>query len=107
MSIRAGELDKRITIQSYTTTQNSYGEETKSWSDLVTVWAAVEPLQGREYWAAQKVNAELTVQFRIRYRAGITPKMRVYYDSRYFYIISGVNPKQRNEELILLCKEDA
>ena len=37
--MRIGQSDRRIEVQSYTTSANAYGERVPSWSTLVTVWA--------------------------------------------------------------------
>jgi SPP1 family predicted phage head-tail adaptor len=46
--MRAGDLRHRITIQSVADTQNSYGEGIPSYTDLITVWAQISPLSGKE-----------------------------------------------------------
>ena len=106
--MRTGSLNKRITVQSYTPTGNAIGEPIKSWSTYATRWAAIEPLLGREYWAAQQVVAENSVRFRLRYdatTAAITPKMRVSYDGRLFDIQSVVNVREQNIEIVLMTVE--
>lgn len=99
------QLSKRVTLQTATETRDTDGSVIQTWSDTATVRAAVEPLVGREYWAAQQINAERTVRFRIRYRSGVTPKMRVSYDSRVFDIKSAINVNERGRELVLMCEE--
>lgn len=101
----AGRLDKRITIQSVAVTRNAIGEPIQSWADVATVWAAVEPVQGREFWEQQQVQSEVTTRIRIRYRAGITAAMRVVYGSRLLNIRSVIDPKERHDELQLMCSE--
>lgn len=104
--MKAGRLNKRITIQTATEAQNTYGEPIKTWAEYVTAWASVEPLNGREYWSAKELNAEITIRFRMRYYDGVTPKMRVVYDSRNFDIESIINTNESNVELLLMCKEN-
>lgn len=77
----------------------------QTWADTATVWAAVLPLSGREYWAAQQVSAERAVEFHTRYLSGVVPKMRVSYNSRTFDIKSVINVEERNRELILVTEE--
>lgn len=99
------QLRHKITLQTATETRDTDGSIINTWADTATVRAAVEPLVGREYWAAQQVNAERTVKFHIWYRSGVTPKMRVSYDSRTFDIKSVINVNERNRELVLMCEE--
>jgi SPP1 family predicted phage head-tail adaptor len=62
-----GKLNKRITIQKYTTTVNENGFEVEAWVDYKPIWASRDDLQGREYYAAAAVQSENTVKFGIRY----------------------------------------
>lgn len=103
----ANDLNKRVTIQVSAETKDADGLALDSWQDHATVWAAVEPLRGREYFAAAAVNAESTVRFRIRYRRGITSKMRLVYDGRIFNIKSPpIDLEERHVELHLMCVEE-
>ena len=100
-----GELKHRITFQKLNNTQNDYGEPIESWQDIATVWASINPVVGREYFAAETVNSEVSHKIKIRYRFGITPDMRVNFKGRIFSIKSVINYNERNTELQLMCKE--
>lgn len=103
--VRAGRLRHRVTLQSATTSQDAYGAPVETWSDQATVWAAVEPLSGREFFTVQAERAELSHRIRIRHRADVTPSWRVSYDSRTFDIETVVNVMERDRELHLMCRE--
>ena len=103
--MNAGSLRHRITIQSVTETEDTFGGTTEVWGTHATVWASIEPLSGRELLQAQQVQAEVTHRVRCRYVSGVTSKMRVLYGARYFNIITPINPEERNRELALMCKE--
>lgn len=103
--INAGDLTRRITIQSKTVTQDTDGAEIVVYSTLATVWAQVITNSGREFYAAQKINAETTAVFRIRYRTGIETTSRVQYGNRYFDILHINDVDERHEEITLLCRE--
>jgi len=81
MSRDPGRLDRWVTIQQDTPTQDAAGEPIASWADLATVWAEVVPVGGAEVFAAQQFGAETVIKFRTRYRGDVTRKMRVVYDS--------------------------
>jgi SPP1 family predicted phage head-tail adaptor len=85
--------------------KDSEGFVTEIWADVATVWAAVEPIRGREYFQAAAVNAENTVRFRIRYRPGIMPNMRALYNGRTFNIQSVIDVNGRHREIQLMCLE--
>lgn len=104
--MRAGELRHRITIQEFVEQVDEYGTPIGSgWQDVATVWAAVEPIQGREYILLQNTQSELTTRVRIRYRPGIKPAMRVVYGTRIFDIQAVIDFEERHVELQLMCKE--
>lgn len=75
---KIGDLNKRITFQTYTTTENDLGDTIKSWIDFKTVWANVTNLYGREYYAAMQTQAEKTVKFTIRYLKDLDSKNNEY-----------------------------
>ncbi len=76
-----GRLDRRITIEQNTPTQDGAGQPIDSWAALATVWAEVVPVGGSERFQAMQVGAETVVKFRIRYRGDVLRAMRVVYDS--------------------------
>jgi SPP1 family predicted phage head-tail adaptor len=103
--MRISDLRHRITLQQKTTTRDAEGNVRETWADVATVWAAFEPIRGREYFQAASVNAENTVRFRIRYRQGVTPTMRVVYGGRVFDIKSVIDVNERHLEIELMCQE--
>ncbi|MDZ7370255.1 MAG: phage head closure protein [candidate division KSB1 bacterium] len=100
-----GLFRHRITIQQKTKVQNEYGEEMADWVDVAIVWANVNPISGREFFAAEAVSSEVTHKIHMRYRSGITPDMRIKFKERYFQIVAVMNLQEKNVELQLLCKE--
>ena len=103
--MQSGKLRERITIQSFTGTADNYGQEVKSWSTFKEVWAAVEPTQGREFWAGQQVQSEVTMRVRIRYLAGVLPEMRILWGTKVLNIAQIINPKARDREMQIMCSE--
>lgn len=100
-----GAMRHRITIQQLVESSNTFGEVEKTWQDVATLWASIEPLRGREYFDSQQINAEVTTRIRIRYRPGIKPKMRAVYGERIFDIQSVIDVEERHKEIHLMCKE--
>lgn len=49
------------------TIEQEYGTEVITWVTLHSVWAAVEPLSGREYIISQSAQSEVTTRIRMRY----------------------------------------
>lgn len=102
--MRAGSLTQRVTIERVTLTQDAAGQPVESWAPLATVWAAVEPLNGREYFAASSAQSEVTTRIRIRYRPGLTSADRVNHDGALHNIRSVINPNSKGRELVLMCE---
>lgn len=92
-----------ITIQRLTEEADAIGGTVKTWSTFATVWAERMPLSGREFFAAQAVQAESTVKFRIHHVPGLTPKMRLI-DSDTIYDISSVPPPDRKGETVIMAR---
>jgi len=103
--MRAGRLRQRVTIQGKVVTQDTYGAEEITWTDVVTVWAAVEPLRGREFLEAQREGAEVTTRIVMRYRASVTPEMRVVFGDHTYDVLSVIQVEERRRELQLMCRE--
>jgi SPP1 family predicted phage head-tail adaptor len=101
--MRIGKLTERVVIQSATETQSATGEVTQSWSTVATVWAQVSPLTGKEFFSSQHLEAEVNAVIRIRYRTGITPKMRVTHGSDTYDIMAVLQPDSANRETHLMC----
>jgi len=105
--MRAGQLDRRITFQKFSVTQNSFGELDETWADYVTVWAERSQLRGREFWASRQVAAELTTRYRIRYRDDLEPTMRIVDGSRTYDIQAIIEMSDRNHWLEILAEARA
>jgi SPP1 family predicted phage head-tail adaptor len=90
--MRAGDLDRTITIQRFTEIgRDPFNEPIMDWAPLATVSASVEHLRDTERWAAQEVGAEATLRFQIRYSstvASTNPKDRLLYEEREHNIIA-------------------
>lgn len=99
------QLNRRVIIQQdIGATRNSIGEHVEDWVDVATVWAGKKNQASREYFAASKINAELTDLFIIRYRSDIDSKMRLVFDGKNYNIIGAPDPDGSRRELQLITK---
>ena len=73
--------------------------------ELAKLWASIEPLSGRELFAAQEANAEVTTRITLRFHKDIDRTMFVKHGVHEFEILYIINPKFANKELQLMCKE--
>ncbi len=108
--ISAGMLTRRIQIQRPSTVKDSLGAPSRTWINVATVWADIQPLSGREAVIANRISAELTHQITLRYQAVFdspqqVAQMRALYKSRIFNIHSALNEDERRTQLILLVSE--
>jgi SPP1 family predicted phage head-tail adaptor len=102
------DLKHRITIQEAVETQGADGSVVQTWETFKRCRAAMEPLSGNEFFAAQATQANVTGRIWVRYLdgKGVTPKMRVLWGDRVYEISSVINYKERNKFLQLMVDED-
>lgn len=84
--MRAGKLDRRITIQRAEITTDDFGADIEIWNDVVTVWAQQRPNRGGERFSAQQVSGSNVLTFCIRYRPDLTTHDRVVYNELTFNV---------------------
>lgn len=102
--MKAGQLDQRVTVERFTSTQDELGQPIETWAPLFTCWAAVEPLTGREYLAAAALVSEVTARIRMRFRPWMTAQDRVVHNGTTYGIESMVDVRSDHRELVLMCK---
>ena len=78
--MRAGQLDRVITIQRATNTVNAYGTPVSTWTDVATVRAQKVQASTEEYIRGAGASDETVIVFRTRYLAGVTNADRIVFD---------------------------
>ena len=124
----AGRYRHRITVQYCDrSTKNDYNAPIEDWKDLGQLWASIEPLTGREHFAASQTQAELTHVIKARWHTGwytepgffitpmqlahtddkvrVTPNTRIKFGDRIFDVLSVANVGERDRAMELRCKE--
>jgi SPP1 family predicted phage head-tail adaptor len=102
--MRGGRLRHKVSIQQPVETQNTYGAPEVAWANVATgVWVGIEPLRGREFFAAKQVNSEIEARVVMRYRSDVKAKYRILHGADEYYIDSVINIDERNRELQLMC----
>jgi SPP1 family predicted phage head-tail adaptor len=103
--MKSGQLDQRISVERLQGGVDELGQPLPdTWAPLFTCWAAVEPLTGREYIAAQAAVSEVTAKIRMRFRPWMTAEDRVIHDGTIYNIVSLIDVRSANRELVLMCK---
>jgi len=107
-----GKLDKRITLQSRSTTTDIYGQPLNLWSDVATLWANIKYVGGREKLRSGVVDINIDVTIAVRYAEQIsnvkeTDGWRVVYvareGTRYFSIVGSRDIEEERRFMIFDC----
>lgn len=109
MSLLAGRLRHRVTIQETVEVQDSdTGDLRTDWADFKEVWASIAPLSAKEFIATAAIQSSVTTRITIRRLNGVTAKMRAVHNGK-VYNIQGVLPDIESglEYLTLPCSEGA
>ena len=77
--MRAGKLDKTITIERFTETIDEYGVPRAAWAPVATVKAQIVQTSTEEFFRTSGEGAESLAVFRTRYIDGVTPTDRILY----------------------------
>ena len=77
VTLSRGDLRHRIQLQAPAQTVDALGQPVETWTTQATVWAAAEPLRGREFFAAGQSQAQVDVRFRLNWRADVLESWRV------------------------------
>jgi len=99
---------QRVTFQSRGTGQSSTGQPNGAFVEVMTTWAAIKPITGREYFNASGERAEVTHEIDVQAcseLASLKPKDRALFGSRVFNIKSVINIEERGRKLLLMCTE--
>lgn len=85
--MRAGKLNRRVTIQRKSITQSDSGEEIITWEDVATVWAGLKFERGSERFAIKQIVGQSVVTFQVRWSrtvSELTSEHQILFDGREF-----------------------
>ncbi len=106
--MQAGKLRHRVTVRNLVETQSTItGELVRSWTTVIDgVWASVEPLSGREYFASQQFQSKVDTKVTLRYSTvNIDPKMTVHNGTHVYEVQGVIRPELKTEQYQLMCFE--
>ena len=105
----SGKMRHRITFQQYNGMVDEYGDvrddAEENWDDFRTTWAAIDPVSGREFYAAEQSQSEVTHKIRCRYFDGVKAGMRIVHKDRKYHIVSVIDWEMRHESFLIMAKE--
>jgi len=101
----AGDLRERVTIQRVSSTRDAIGGLIETWSNLMTVYAKVAPMNAGEQYRRQQIQAKADWKVTVRYANSIAPADRLVWRDRTFQIKGITNPDMHRRFLDLACEE--
>jgi SPP1 family predicted phage head-tail adaptor len=101
--MRSGDLNRQVTIQARATTQDAAGQQSTTWTDVVTVNAKIQPLSGRELELAKAFSSEVDYQIEMRYRTNLTAANRLVYQGKVFNVHAVIDVDTRHEVLQVMA----
>lgn len=101
----ASRLRHKLTLQIETRSADDVGGYIRSWSDVVELWAEINPVSGGEKLFGGQLQPEITHKILLRYRDDINSGMRLKFENRVFNIRYVINVAEKNEVLEILATE--
>lgn len=103
VTLNRGDLRHRIELQAPGTAVDGLGQAVETWTTQANVWAAAEPLRGREFFAAGQAQAQVDVRFRINWRADVLPSWRVLWRGQAYTISAAIDTGGQRVQLELMA----
>lgn len=101
-----GRLRHRIKIVQPTLAQDSTGGvDVRDDAVVGEAWATVEALSASDKFAAHEFVAQVSHKVIMRWRPGITSKMRIVWRGKLLLVEGVLDPDGRRKMLILMCIE--
>jgi SPP1 family predicted phage head-tail adaptor len=107
--MRAGKLNRRVTIQQPGPPRDAAGQPSTGWVDVDRgdVWADIRYLNGRQYLTSNAEASSATVSIRVRYRPDLNATMRVVYGATIFDILAVLPDDEDRDHVDLACSTGA
>lgn len=101
--MRAGMLNRIVTLQRATAVDNGQGGQDQIWSTVATFRAHAVPVGGSEGLVAGTLQSQQGWRLTIRRRA-VSTQDRILMNGQTLAIVSVADPDGRNERLVLMCE---
>ncbi len=103
-----GERRYRVVFQRAVISKDDFGEPDKSWSDLCTCWALIQPMKGAERFSANQAQADVDHRIVTRNSSelkSLGPDDRAVWNGHTYDIRSVIWRDHRRSELEILARE--
>lgn len=103
--MRAGQLNRRVTIQKMGPSRDEIGQPIPAdWQDVASVWAHIKHLSGSETIKASAEVSAVRASIRIRYRTGLDAGMRVLHGETVYQVKAVLPDEARRDHVDLVCE---
>lgn len=103
--MRAGTLRHRVTVEHKAETRDPYGGVESAWSVFASsVPAAILPISGREFFASEANQAEVTAKIVMRELPGLLPSMRIVHDGTQYNIRAILHDATLQRHVVCMCE---
>lgn len=92
----SGKLNRRITLVTYSESENEIGQLIQQPVPIKAVWAFIEPLRGHQQTEAQRLSSETTYKILTRFHKGINQEMLINYEGKKLYIHQVLDIEERH-----------
>jgi SPP1 family predicted phage head-tail adaptor len=103
--VKAGALNRKITLQTRDSGTDDAGQPVQTWTDLASVWADIRGANGLNTIKASLDGVEINAySFRIRYRTDVDATKRVVYGGQNYDVKQVRHDFARKEWTDLICE---
>ena len=90
--MNVGQLDRKVTLQTWTTSRDSFGQPVETWSDLAQVWAKKSDRVASEVTSGGQVVEVVRTVWTIRHRTDFDSRHRIKTQDAApaYYYVTGV-----------------
>ena len=101
--LNIGQMDRKVSIEVFTTTTRASGQKQKTWETYATWWCKLVADNSGEVSANDQRQGSTRYTLRGRYMPSIKHDMRIN-DNGIYYNIVGVRTAGRNEQTIITAE---
>jgi SPP1 family predicted phage head-tail adaptor len=103
--VRAGTLRHRVNVEHKAETRDAYGGVVTGWTTFAaSVPAAILPISGREFFAAEAQQSEVSAKIVMRYLDGLLPSMRITHDGQTYNIRAILPDPLLARHVVCMCE---
>jgi SPP1 family predicted phage head-tail adaptor len=103
--MRAGTLRHRVRIEQHVEAPDGLGGVTTAWTTFAaSVPAAILPVSGREFFAAEAQQSEVSAKIVMRNLAGLLPSMRIVHAGQRYNIRAILPDATLARHVVCMCE---